>query len=351
MADLRATARAAAKRHGIDPDLFERQINAESGFQTNVCSGKGACGVAQFMPQTAAGLGINPSDPVQSLNGAAKLMAGYVKKYGSYENALRAYNAGPGAIKASHGYAETNAYVEKIMRGSNPAAMKSAASRATSTTLTPGTETQVTPAHDVPDPREAVLQALSQPTPGGRLQPLPALGSQGVLGRAVYNLQSGNATKTIPTHVTMGKDAKIDVNSTQAPTGAVGRATGRVEPAGAGAKVIGLPHQGTHTLGNWQSDNAVDIAVPVGTPLKALQDGVVVKVKHGSQDGGRFAGDQVTIKGANGNEYFYAHGSKTNVKPGQRIKRGQVIGRSGSANGVAHLHFGQMKGDPRQHTG
>jgi murein DD-endopeptidase MepM/ murein hydrolase activator NlpD len=83
--------------------------------------------------------------------------------------------------------------------------------------------------------------------------------------------------------------------------------------------------------------------------MVALQDGVVVKVRHHPQDGGRFAGDQITIRGANGNEYFYAHGI-ARVKPGQKIRRGQKLGRTGSANGVAHLHFGQRNGDPRQHT-
>lgn len=120
-------------------------------------------------------------------------------------------------------------------------------------------------------------------------------------------------------------------------------------PVGRKAKIIGTPNSGTHTLGNWQSDNAVDLSVPVGSPMVALQDGVVVKVRHHPQDGGRFAGDQITVRGANGNEYFYAHG-KASVKPGQRIRRGQKLGTTGSANGVPHLHFGQMKGDPREHT-
>lgn len=120
-------------------------------------------------------------------------------------------------------------------------------------------------------------------------------------------------------------------------------------PVGRDARVIGVPHQGTHTLGDWQSDNAVDISVPVGTPMVALQDGVVVKVRHHPQNGGRFAGDQITVRGANGNEYFYAHGVAS-VKAGQKIRRGQKLGTTGSANGVAHLHFGQERGDPRQHT-
>lgn len=114
-------------------------------------------------------------------------------------------------------------------------------------------------------------------------------------------------------------------------------------------KIIGTPNAGTHTLGNWQSDNAVDIAVPVGTPMVALQDGVVVKVTKHPQGAGRFAGDQITVRGANGNEYFYAHGV-ADVKAGQKIQRGQELGTTGSANGVAHLHFGQLRGDPRKHA-
>lgn len=124
MPDYRAIARQAAQRYGLDPHVFERQINAESGFNPNAGSGAGAVGIAQFMPATAKGLGIDPRDPTQALNGAAKLMAGYVKKYGGYENALRAYNAGEGAVKASHGYAETNAYVAKILNGRNPGGLR-----------------------------------------------------------------------------------------------------------------------------------------------------------------------------------------------------------------------------------
>lgn len=114
-------------------------------------------------------------------------------------------------------------------------------------------------------------------------------------------------------------------------------------------KLIGAPHQGTHTLGNWQSDNAIDISVPVGTPLLAPQNAVVVKVKRRPQSAGRFAGDQVTLRGANGEMYFYAHGTTNgSAKPGTRLRAGQQFGRSGSANGVAHLHIGVSKGDPRK---
>jgi len=115
-------------------------------------------------------------------------------------------------------------------------------------------------------------------------------------------------------------------------------------------KFNGGPYVGSHRKGNWQSDNAVDLNVPVGTPILSVDDGVVVKVYPHPQDGSGFAGDQITIRGDHGNSFFYTHGHAS-VKAGRRVRRGQVIGTSGSAAGVAHLHFAVEKGDPRQIIG
>jgi murein DD-endopeptidase MepM/ murein hydrolase activator NlpD len=116
-------------------------------------------------------------------------------------------------------------------------------------------------------------------------------------------------------------------------------------------KIIGTPHQGTHTLGNWQSDNAVDVAMPVGSKLRAPRDAVVEKV-GGSYSGGagRFDGYQVTVRLANGDRLFYTHLSRPSVKSGQRLRAGQVIGRSGAANGVPHLHLGAERGNPKKYV-
>ena len=113
-------------------------------------------------------------------------------------------------------------------------------------------------------------------------------------------------------------------------------------------KVQGGPHQGTHTLGNWQSDNAYDISGKKGQKILAVGDGKVVKVNRAHEgDEGRFGGIAVTIQTKGGGK-FYGHLSKAHVKPGQKIRRGQVIGRMGVANGLAHLHFGVEKGNPRR---
>lgn len=95
-----AIAQQAATAAGISPVYFVRQINQESGFNPNAVSPAGAVGIAQFEPGTAAGLGINPWNPVQALNGAAQLMASYNRMYGGdYAKALAAYNGGTGTVQ------------------------------------------------------------------------------------------------------------------------------------------------------------------------------------------------------------------------------------------------------------
>jgi len=119
-------ARRDAINAGIPPDYFVRQIQQESSFNPNAVSSAGAIGIAQFEPSTAAGLGLNPHDPIASLNTAAHYMASQAHSYGGdYAKALAAYNAGPGAVNRAvtvggtnwltHMPAETQNYVHKIM--------------------------------------------------------------------------------------------------------------------------------------------------------------------------------------------------------------------------------------------
>jgi hypothetical protein len=119
-------AQADALAVGIPPDAFVRQINQESGFNPDSLSPAGAEGIAQFMPDTATGLGIDPWNPVAALQGAAQLMARYQYNYGGdYAKALAAYNGGSGTLQyclthyGSRWFscepAETQAYILKIM--------------------------------------------------------------------------------------------------------------------------------------------------------------------------------------------------------------------------------------------
>lgn len=95
-----AIAQQDAIAVGIPPGYFVRQIEQESGFNPNAVSPAGAVGIAQFEPGTAAGMGVNPWDPVQALKGAATLMANYARQYGGdYAKALAAYNGGSGTVQ------------------------------------------------------------------------------------------------------------------------------------------------------------------------------------------------------------------------------------------------------------
>ncbi len=112
-------ARAMAKKHGVPEDIFLRLVQQESGWNPNARSNKGAHGLAQLMPGTAAKLGVDPSDPKQNLEGGARYLRMMYNTFGSWRLALAAYNAGPGAVAKYGGvppYRETTNYV-KIVHG------------------------------------------------------------------------------------------------------------------------------------------------------------------------------------------------------------------------------------------
>lgn len=113
-------------------------------------------------------------------------------------------------------------------------------------------------------------------------------------------------------------------------------------------KVIGTPGAGTHTLGNWESDRALDIALPVGTPVYAPFGGVIGS-QFGSLGAGdpRFAGLRLHVASPQ-NEWYGAHlsGFAPGIRPGVRVRPGQLLGYSGSANGVSHLHEALKRGNP-----
>ncbi|MDQ1899676.1 lytic transglycosylase domain-containing protein [Paracoccus sp. WLY502] len=113
-------AREAARRYGIPEDLFLRLVQQESGWNPRARSHKGATGLAQLMPGTAAKLGVNPHDPVQNLHGGARYLRMMYNQFGNWRLALAAYNAGPGAVQKYNGippYRETRNYV-RIIAGS-----------------------------------------------------------------------------------------------------------------------------------------------------------------------------------------------------------------------------------------
>jgi cell wall-associated NlpC family hydrolase len=110
---------AASARNDLPAGLLAAVAKAESGFNPNVTSPAGAQGLMQLMPATAQGLGVNAFDPVQAIDGAARLLKRNLKDFGSVPLALAAYNAGPGAVRRYGGvppYAETQTYVTRVQQ-------------------------------------------------------------------------------------------------------------------------------------------------------------------------------------------------------------------------------------------
>jgi hypothetical protein len=93
----------AGTRHGIPPRLLAALALEESGFRPNAVSSAGATGLMQLMPSTARALGVDPRDPAQAIDGAARLLAGHLRKFGNLELALAAYGAGGGAVERAGG--------------------------------------------------------------------------------------------------------------------------------------------------------------------------------------------------------------------------------------------------------
>lgn len=110
-------ARDAARRYNVPEDLFLRLVQQESGWNTGALSPKGAIGLAQLMPETAARLGVDASDPDENLDGGARYLRQQYDTFGTWQLALAAYNAGPGAVQQYSGippFAETQNYVLAI---------------------------------------------------------------------------------------------------------------------------------------------------------------------------------------------------------------------------------------------
>ncbi len=111
---------AAASRNGLDPAVLHGLIEQESGFDPNATSSAGASGLTQLMPGTASSLGVaNPTNPAESIEGGARYLGQLMTQFGgNTEDALAAYNAGPGAVQQYGGippYAETQSYVSNVL--------------------------------------------------------------------------------------------------------------------------------------------------------------------------------------------------------------------------------------------
>jgi hypothetical protein len=118
-AAYRDTIARAAQRWNVGAALLAAQLYVESGFNPLARSPAGAEGIAQFMPGTAAALGLtNPFDAPAAIDAQAHLMRDLLRRFASVPLALAAYNAGSGAVAGCMcipPYPETRGYVAKIL--------------------------------------------------------------------------------------------------------------------------------------------------------------------------------------------------------------------------------------------
>ena len=112
--------RQAADRHGVEARLVAALIGVESAFDPWAVSRKGAQGLMQLMPQTAAALGVrNSFNPRQNIEGGVRYLRYLLDRYGGdLVLALAAYNAGPQVVEWYRGippYPETRQYVQRVL--------------------------------------------------------------------------------------------------------------------------------------------------------------------------------------------------------------------------------------------
>lgn len=117
--DLDDLVKRASAATGVDSSLIRGVIQAESAGNAKALSPKGAVGLMQLMPSTAAELGVDPTDPAQNVLGGARYLASLLKRFDGDETlALAGYNAGPGAVDRYGGvppYRETRNYVSSVL--------------------------------------------------------------------------------------------------------------------------------------------------------------------------------------------------------------------------------------------
>jgi soluble lytic murein transglycosylase-like protein len=113
----------AAIHAGLPPAIVHSIARAESGYRENAVSTKGAIGLMQLMPKTAAELDADPRDPEQNAEAGARYLRDLLQKYENdphqVSKAVAAYNAGPAAVDKYNGippYPETIQYVNRVLK-------------------------------------------------------------------------------------------------------------------------------------------------------------------------------------------------------------------------------------------
>jgi soluble lytic murein transglycosylase-like protein len=118
-----------AVEQGVESPLVHSVIRAESNYNPNAVSPKGAQGLMQLIPATARRFGVsNPFDVAENIQGGVRYLRFLLEYYkGDYPKAIAAYNAGEGAVDKYHGvppYGETQTYVRRVAKSLEAARQK-----------------------------------------------------------------------------------------------------------------------------------------------------------------------------------------------------------------------------------
>ena len=120
MRDYDWMIKEAAKRFGVDSSLIKAVIKAESDFDYQAVSGKGAQGLMQLMPETATDMRVrDPFNPEENILGGTRYLSLLLNRFDNNKSlALAAYNAGPEKVENYNGippYPETQTFVKKVL--------------------------------------------------------------------------------------------------------------------------------------------------------------------------------------------------------------------------------------------
>lgn len=317
-------------KYGVDP----RFLVAVSGIETSF--GKAGAGVRNPFGWNSARKYSGPREVLELIGQGLSKQGGYYSGKDTIDS-IGATWAPPGAQNDAGGNSGWPAAVRQFYKelGGDPS-QPVKGSRAPGGVTSEVTETTLpnAPVTGMTTITPAAVEAINRYADRTRDQVLFGETPDGAVESGVLEEVSRGIKTTRPTPGQMGTKAD-GVTPSEMPLLDNGGAQPKLSRGGA-------PGQGTHTLGNWESDMAYDLFGKTGTAVRLPSEGTVVKVSGQAGGNPRFAGFGVTIRVAGGQAFFKHLGSLgPNVKVGQRLPAGALVGTlDGTVNGGPHLHLG-----------
>lgn len=367
----------AGKKYGIDPNLLKAIAKQESDFNPNKISGGNAQGIMQLSSEDCKEVGLDPNgdcaDPAKNIDGGAKKLAAYLKKYQQYDNqiilSLAAYDAGPDHVDGNppkvpdfpqiQDYIEkVSAYYEQFKKGEIPEG----------TPTVKIDNSTFTPPEKVKELLDKFAKDLQNRKNAHEKKPETAC-MKDLRSRKITEVREGkvggygSVTCVIADYMQnnwalvaeIEKEARrfdgtVLFSGMGVPSQSGQGLSGWVWPVAASSDPIDFPVCEVAPWGEYRGHYyhaGVDIGAPIGTPILAAADGVVYRVKGNPGGFGWYIG----IVHDEGLVTWYGHSPRETitVKAGQKVKAGQVIAKVGreafskstdpSISSPAHVHF------------